>query len=120
MCQKATGGYFGAYASSTIDDVVWTRGKPAVFASSEAAERGFCPACGTPLTFRYRDRNGLAVAAGSLDDPAALPPVAASGIEGRMPWFDDICRLPGMRTEDEVPAEELKRLRSRQHPDYEP
>lgn len=117
MCQKAVGGYFGAYASSTVEDVVWTRGQPTMFASSEAAERGFCPACGTPLTFAYRGRSGLSVAAGSLDDPATFEPAIAYGVEGRMPWFDVLCRLSGTRTEDDIPAEERERYRSRQHPD---
>lgn len=119
MCQKATAGYFGAYASSTVEDVVWTKGAPSLFASSEAAERGFCPACGTPLTFAYRGKPGLSVAAGSLDDPAAFPPGIAYGIEGRMPWFDDLCRLTGTRTEDDIPPDEMPRYRSRQHPDGE-
>ncbi|PTM42349.1 GFA family protein [Bosea sp. 124] len=119
MCQKATGGYFGAFASSTIADVVWTKGEPSVFASSEAAERGFCPACGTPLTFSYRGKPGLSVAAGSLDEPAAFPPGIAYGVEGRMPWFDELCQLSGTRTEDDIPADEMPRYRSRQHPDRE-
>ncbi len=120
MCQKAVGGYFGAYASSAAADVVWTRGRPSVFASSEAAERGFCEGCGTPLTFSYRGSGRLSVSAGSLDDPVAMPPTLAYGLEGRAPWFDDLCRLGGTRTEDDVPEEELQRYRSRQHPDRDP
>ena len=82
MCQKAVGGYFGAYASSTVADVIWTKGQPSLFASSKAAERGFCPACGTPLTFAYRGKPGLSVAAGTLDDPEAFPPTIAYGGRG--------------------------------------
>jgi hypothetical protein len=119
MCQKAVGNYFGAFASAALGDLVWTKGAPSRFASSEAAERGFCAACGTPLTFSYRGSGRTSVSAGSLDDPSVLPPTLAYGIEGRMPWFDDLCRLPGTRTEDDVPAEDLARYRSRQHPDHE-
>lgn len=117
MCQKAVGSYFGAYASSAAEDVVWTLGAPSFFRSSEVAERGFCSQCGTPLTFAYRGSGRLSVTAGSLDDPSALPPTSACGIEGRVPWFDDLCQLTGTRTEDDIPADELPRYRSLQHPD---
>ncbi|PZN98099.1 MAG: aldehyde-activating protein [Hyphomicrobiales bacterium] len=119
MCQKAVGGYFGAYAGLAIDDLVWIRAAPAIFASSEAAERGFCPTCGTPLTFAYTGSARTSVSAGSLDDPAAHPPSIAYGIEGRPPWFDEVCRLQGTRTEDDIPAQDIARYRSRQHPDRE-
>ena len=119
MCQKAVGNYFGAFASSRIENVVWTRGKPAVFHSSAVAERGFCRDCGTPLSFSYPAAGTLALAVGSLDDPAAFPPTHAYGIEGRAPWFDALCRLEGTRTEDDIPAEELSGYRSRQHPDHD-
>lgn len=119
MCQKAVGGYFGAFASSTVADVEWTRGRLAIFASSEVAERGFCRDCGTPLSFSYPANGTLSVSAGSLDDPAALPPTIAYGTEGRAPWFDRLCRLEGTRTEDDIPAGELPAYRSRQHPDHD-
>ncbi|POR53945.1 GFA family protein [Bosea psychrotolerans] len=120
MCQKAVGGYFGAFAGSALDDLVWTRGQPSIFASSEAAERGFCSSCGTPLSFSYRGSGRISVTAGSLDDPAGYPPTLAHGVEGRMPWFDDLCRLSGTSTQDEIPPGEIARYRSRQHPDQEP
>jgi hypothetical protein len=119
MCQKAVGNYFGAFASSRIENVVWTRGTPSVFRSSEVAERGFCRDCGTPLSFSYPAAGTLALAVGSLDDPAAFPPSHAYGVEGRAPWFDALCRLEGTRTEDDIPAEELSGYRSRQHPDHD-
>lgn len=119
MCQKAVGGYFGAYASSRAEDVIWTRGRPSFFRSSEAASRGFCPACGTPLTFSYRGSGRLSISTGSLDDQAAFPPTEAYGIEGKVPFFAELCELEGTRTEDDVPAEDMERYRSRQHPDHD-
>ena len=65
MCQKATGGYFGAAAGVTKANLTWTRGTPASFRSSELIERDFCAKCGTPLTFRYLDRDR--VSAGTYD-----------------------------------------------------
>ncbi len=117
MCQKSVGNYFAAHAGVSEEDLTWTRGEPAIFRSSEAAERGYCRDCGTPLTYVLRGSGRISVTAGSLDDPGAFPPAAAFGQEGRMPWFDTLCRLEGPRTEDELSPADLPRYRSRQHPD---
>jgi len=119
MCQKAVGGYFGAFAGVKLAELAWTRGAPSVFASSEVAERGFCRDCGTPLTFRYVESDRISVTTGSLDEPHRLRPTLAHGIEGKAPWFEELATLPASRTEDDVPAVELARYRSRQHPDHE-
>lgn len=42
------------------------------FASSEAAERGFCPDCGSALFWRARGAVETDVAAGALDQPTGL------------------------------------------------
>jgi len=86
--------------------------------SSQAGERGFCAACGTPLSFRYLDRDRISISLGSLDDPRAIAPARQYGIEGRLPFLAELSGLPGSRTEDEVPAEARERLKSRQHPDH--
>src|SRR5579871_5453960 len=75
MCQKAVGGPFFAWAESADTDIAWTRGSPAQFASSSAADRGFCRQCGTPLTFRYQKKpHHIDVTIASLDDPSAVRP----------------------------------------------
>lgn len=119
MCQKAVGNYFGAFAGVALGELAWTGGEPALFASSEAAERGFCASCGTPLTLAYRGSGRISVTAGNLDDPSAFPPVLAHGIEGRPAWFETLGRMPGRRTEDDMPEQGRERYRSRQHPDRE-
>jgi hypothetical protein len=101
MCQKAFGNYF----------------TPGVFKSSEAAERGFCRDCGTPLSFRYVDKDRISVSLGSLDDPSRVPPAKQYGMESRLTCVATLASLPGTRTEDEVPPEARARLASRQHPD---
>ncbi len=42
------------------------------FASSEAAERGFCTECGSALFWKTRDGSEVDVAAGALDQPKGL------------------------------------------------
>lgn len=44
-----------------------TNGRLSTFKSSEIAERGFCAACGTPLTYRSLVADVLIVTLGSLD-----------------------------------------------------
>ena len=61
MCQKAFGGFFGALV--TAHDLEWTRGEPKRFASSNKVQRGFCAACGTPLTYEYGGPVEVAVGA---------------------------------------------------------
>ncbi len=119
MCQKAFGNYFAALVGTLKTGLTWTRGTPGFFRSSAAVSRGFCRDCGTPLTFAYDDSHRIAVSIGSLDRPDQVMPARQYGIEGRLPAFDRLGTLPGTRTEDDVPAEEMEKLRSRQHPDHD-
>jgi hypothetical protein len=119
MCQKATGGLFGAYAGVTRANLTFTRGKPASFRSSELIERDFCRDCGTPLTFRYLDRDRVSLSIGSLDDPSRVPPRMQFGIESRLPCFSGLASLPAQTTEQSIAPERLARLASRQHPDHD-
>ncbi|MFL5201847.1 MAG: GFA family protein, partial [Microvirga sp.] len=100
-------------------DLVWTTGKPGIFKSSEAVERGFCRDCGTPLTFGYVDRDRITVSIGSLDDPGRITPEIQYGIESKIPVFEMLHTLPGERTEDGASPDEMKRMTSRQHPDHD-
>jgi hypothetical protein len=98
MCQRATGGLFAALAGARKADFSWTRGAPSVFASSNLAQRAYCAACGTPLTFSYNlPEARIYVTIGTLDDPSAAPIVKQYGVESRIPWVQ-FC--------EDVPAEE--------------
>jgi hypothetical protein len=119
MCQKAVGGYFAAYASVMLSDFAWTRGKPGVWNSSEEAERGFCRECGTPLSFRYLARDRIAVALGTLDDPARVKPNRSFGTEARVPFFAELATLPASTTEGDFAKTGSALPRSRQHPDHD-
>lgn len=119
MCQKAVGNLFMAVATVPAAQFAWIRGEPRTFASSSAAERTFCAACGTPLSFRYTARESMSVTLGSLDEPTRARPTRQYGIEGRVPWFHEIAGLPGMTTEQDPPPGGLETLRNFQHPDRE-
>jgi hypothetical protein len=114
MCQKAVGGPFAAFATLGRDKFQWTRGAPAVFRSSSIAERGFCAACGTPLTYQGVEDDKIDVTICSLDHPQAVTPTRAVGIEGRLAWLRSLADLPAAETEDANAA-----LVNYQHPDSE-
>src|SRR5580700_10943356 len=81
MCQKAVGGPFAALCKLSLENFAWTRGQPSAFKSSSIAERHFCAACGTPLTFHYLNGDAIEVTTGSLDMPALVPVTKNFGIE---------------------------------------
>ena len=122
MCQKAVGNIFAALVAAPKDDFKWTRGTPARWRSSENVERGFCRTCGTPLFYDDLTSDRLGITIGSLDNPAAFPPVTHDGIEGRMPWFSVMNAVPD-HGETEQPSQAgwaaAIKASNRQHPDHD-
>jgi hypothetical protein len=100
MCQKASGQPLMGFTGGERAHLKWTRGEPALFKSSNFAERGFCRDCGTPLTYAFAGTGRISVTINSLDDPEAMPPTKQFGIESKVAWFDAIETLPGHRTEE--------------------
>jgi len=99
MCQRATGGAFALLAGAKRGDFAWTHGQPSFFASSNLAQRGFCGACGTPLSFAYnREDARLYVTIGSLDAPEAVPVIRQYGVEGKLGWVRFCEDTPQERT----------------------
>lgn len=89
MCQKATGGFFGPYVDAF--ELTWTNGEPARFASSAEVRRGFCAACGTPLTFESKGNVGVMI--GALDDPEAAPPTTQLIFPEKLSYTDHLGEL---------------------------
>lgn len=117
MCQKAFGNAFGPLV--TAHGLVWTRGGPKRFRSSNLVQRGFCADCGTPLTYEP-DGFPTEIAICTLDDPASVPPVIQVGVESRLPWFHGLAELPSRPSaETAAAAEFFSRIVSYQHPDHD-
>jgi hypothetical protein len=118
MCQKAFGSFYAPLVSVRDAKVSWTRGAPKKFRSSNAASRGFCADCGTPLIYEAPD--GLAIAIGAFDQPETISPKVQWGVEAKLPYVDGIASLPEHDTlEDPNAAPFLKTLVSYQHPDHD-
>jgi hypothetical protein len=115
MCQRASGQLFMALARVKHENLRWTRGQPSIFRSSDIVERGFCNACGTPLTYRRVESRSISVTIGSLDDPEAARPVLQFGIEGKLSWTGELDALPTKRTEDWMRENSIAHIESRQY-----
>lgn len=116
MCQRATGGVFAALAGTAPENFAWTRGMPGYFASSNLAQRAFCAACGTPLSFKYDTPTArMYTTIGSLDHPESAPIVKQFGIESRLSWVKFCDDVPAERTGESAAAQEfLSKMRINQ------
>lgn len=116
MCQKAFGNVFAPLVSIPDGALTWTKAEPTRFQSSNLVQRGFCPKCGTPLTYEAPD--GLAVAIGAFDHPERIEPEIQFGVEGRITWMDHVNDWPVRKTLEDVEAAPfLDELVSYQYPD---
>ncbi|MCR5878217.1 GFA family protein [Phenylobacterium sp. J367] len=111
MCQKATGGFFGPYVDTP--GLTWTRGQPSYFASSKDVKRGFCAACGTPLTFESHGQGGVMI--GTLDEPEAAPPTTQLVWPEKLAFVDRLGELAHWKSKaGREASEEFAAVASRQ------
>ena len=100
-CQRTTGAPFGAWMDLKKEQVQWGSREPTEYASSEYIRRGFCPGCGSSLSYRstrYPDYFTLSIA--SLDEPDLVSPNYHIHTGSQVSWLtiEDSCkRYPGER-----------------------
>jgi hypothetical protein len=70
QCRKTSGHYVAATQAHRNDIVI--NGDPTWYRSSETAERGFCPTCGSNLFWRRHGAEHISIHAGGLDGPTGL------------------------------------------------
>src|SRR3989441_799269 len=119
MCQKASGAPFASFADIEHADFSWTKGKPAAFQSSSIAERDFCAACGTPLSFRRIGGPRIEIMPGTSAPPARVIPPRQYGTESRLGWVVGISNMPSQTTMQNYGPEKLATIASHQHPDHD-
>jgi len=119
MCQKASGGPFMAFGGVPNSSFVVTRGALSIFKSSDIAERGFCAACGTPLTYRVLGGQRVGVTLGSLDNPNVVAPEEQFGAESRVSWLAAALAAPETSLSEWLRNKGIASVGSRQHPDHE-
>jgi hypothetical protein len=120
MCQKATGNFFAALVGVKKADLTWTRGRAAVFESSQGIERGFCRECGTPLFFHRVAGAHVSLSIGAFDQPREIPLAFQWGSESRLPQVEALLTVEAYVSEvDDAASAALARATSRQHPDHD-
>jgi hypothetical protein len=97
MCQRASGSVSLAMKNVKKADVVWQR-EPDTYASSPIAERGFCSACGTSLTFAFPDSENMDLLVATFDDPSRFVPKHHFGVESMHRAWLDTGGLPEVET----------------------
>ena len=100
MCRRWTGAAFATLVWFRRADLAWHGRPPVIHRSSPIATRSHCGTCGTPLALVYEGRDDIALAVGTLDDPAAVTPTHHYGVEGRLPWADIGGTLPSKETRE--------------------
>ena len=101
-----------AFVRFPAGNVAWSS-PPTTFASSNVVERGFCNACGTPLTYCDLRGTNISLTLNSLDHPGSVRPEFAFSNNQKAPWLND---LNGLQVLDADLAG-MPDFVNRQHPD---
>lgn len=95
MCRRVAGAPMVAWFTVPRAEYRVVAGIPTRFASSERAERTFCPRCGTPLTFEGKlNPDEVDITTLSLDEPEGTPPEDHTWTSGRLRWVKLCDGLP--------------------------
>ena len=95
MCQKQAGAPVASWMDFKLEQVKWLTEKPVEYSSSEFVKRGFCPDCGSSLTFSDKRHSGyFTLTITSLDFPDLVEPTYHIFTESQVKWLkiDDGCK----------------------------
>ena len=88
MCRRSSGGVVTTWISLPAERFTFTRGKPAVYQSSEHGKRSFCGDCGAQITFwSRRSPAEIDVTLATLDDVSDHPADRHVFVKDRLPWL---------------------------------
>ena len=94
MCKKNLGGLFGAWVFFNNADFRYVAGEPQWYRSSETVRRGFCAACGSPITYMPDGVDFTTIWIGTLDAPEQFEPKGHWHTESKISWADIHPDLP--------------------------
>jgi len=98
-CRRVSGAAFLSGVTFRADSVEWTTQPPTLYPSSPGVDRGFCPNCGSSLTFQRPGRMFLLI--GSLDRPEDIDMSAPREFEASHVFFPE--KIPWVQIEDDLP-----------------
>jgi len=86
-CRRASGAPFLAWITFRTDEFRVLEGKVSTYRSSSHAERGFCSACGTTLTYAHDARPGeIDLTTASFDSPEVFTPDRHIWVSDKLAW----------------------------------
>lgn len=86
-CRRATGGTSVPWIGAKPENFEVTRGAIQEFESSPGIFRGFCPACGSSLTFRGEGWNDIGITIATLEDPNVVTPQSNVFLKEKLHWL---------------------------------
>jgi len=93
-CRRMTGSVVTNWLGIKDSDIEFIRGQPTKY-KAEGVTRGFCPNCGSSLTYEATQfPNYIQVHIGTLDEPNAIMPHAHVHFAEKIEWFDVSDQLP--------------------------
>lgn len=103
ICKKSLGAPVNAWVAFFNSDITFVDATPQQYQSIDIVERGFCPKCGTSLSYRLikpEISQFLVICTGSMDKPEDYPPVWHGGIECQLQWLKMDDGLPKMQSSE--------------------
>lgn len=95
MCRRAHAAPAVAWAVFPDSQVSFVKQAPKAYRSSDVAQRSFCPACGTQISFTASFLPGLIdISIGSLDNPEAIRPSLHYWHSEHLSWAEFADALP--------------------------
>lgn len=88
-CQKSVGSVVVTWMDFKSEQVSWTNKQPQEYQSSQHVFRGFCPQCGTSITFRdERHPEYITISIATLDNAELFKPTQHIFTESAVSWLD--------------------------------
>lgn len=89
ICRRHSGAPILAFVHFSRASFTWLAAEPARYRSSEYAERGFCPRCGSTVSM-HEDvlKERVQICVGSLDEPDRVRIDDHVWTQERISWFD--------------------------------
>ena len=86
-CRKATGSAGVSWLIVARQNLIFIKGRPRSFQSSQKVLRTFCPNCGTSLTYQHEDIPAtIDVTTATLDNPEDYPPTEEVWLSDKLEW----------------------------------
>lgn len=103
-CRRNTGSAVATFVGFREEQVIYTEGERSFYASSPGVRRGFCAACGTPLTYEAERYPGeIHLYLSTLDETQRYEPQFHVYFAERVPWFEVVDDLPRYLTTSSGP-----------------